>query len=167
MTRWLAFERFRNVRECRSNDTRQWHTRQYHRSLLFRIHHYHGTGQSVVNATLVINNGKIVSVAKNGKVPAGAKVIDGTGYHIYQASSMLTPIMVLSRRLNQIGLKHPFTTTTVKVAAPNDAIHAQRHWYATFENTPDAAKKWIANGFTSVQTARLDGILQGYEPPFR
>lgn len=120
-------------------------------------------GQSIVNATLVINNGKIVSVAKNGKVPAGAKVIDGTGYHIYPGFIDAYTDYGVEQASQPDWSETPIYNNHREGGnAANDAIHAQQHWYTTFENTPDAAKKWIASGFTSVQTARLDGILQGY-----
>ncbi|MBI5170588.1 MAG: amidohydrolase family protein [Candidatus Eisenbacteria bacterium] len=41
------------------------------------------TRGDVPNATLVFENGRIVSIEANGAVPAGAKVIDQKGRHVY------------------------------------------------------------------------------------
>lgn len=41
------------------------------------------THGDVANATLVFENGRIVSIEANGPVPAGAKVIDQKGRHVY------------------------------------------------------------------------------------
>ena len=40
-------------------------------------------GEVVTNATLIIENGKVKSVESGNRAPAGARVIDGTGYTIY------------------------------------------------------------------------------------
>jgi imidazolonepropionase-like amidohydrolase len=42
-----------------------------------------GTGETIENGTLVITDGKIVSVGKNASVPAGATTINAQGKHVY------------------------------------------------------------------------------------
>ena len=42
-----------------------------------------GTGQTIDNGTIVITNGKIVSVGNNISAPAGATIIDAKGKHVY------------------------------------------------------------------------------------
>ena len=45
--------------------------------------------------------------------------------------------------------------------AANDAIHSQKHWFSEFKTNSENANKWVSQGFTSVQSANLDGIFQG------
>jgi imidazolonepropionase-like amidohydrolase len=40
-------------------------------------------GKSIKNATLVIDNGRIISVKSNGKIPAGAYEVDLTSHFVY------------------------------------------------------------------------------------
>lgn len=42
-----------------------------------------GTGETIENGTVVITDGKIVSVGKNTSVPAGSTTIDARGKHLY------------------------------------------------------------------------------------
>lgn len=42
-----------------------------------------GTGDTIENGTVVITDGKIVSVGKNASGPAGATIIDARGKHVY------------------------------------------------------------------------------------
>jgi len=62
-------------------------------------------GKKLENATLVINNGKVVAVARNNRAPEGARVIDASGHTIYPA--LLTPTVTTGFRLlkSQIVLR--------------------------------------------------------------
>ncbi|MDV6317096.1 amidohydrolase family protein [Idiomarina sp. HP20-50] len=119
-------------------------------------------GKSFTNATLVIEDGLIQSIERNNRAPAGARVIDGTGYTIYP------------------GFIDPYSSYGIKVSneqtpshmpiynnereggnAANDAIHSQKRWFSEFKTNSDDANKWISQGFTSVQSANLDGVFQG------
>jgi len=42
-----------------------------------------GTGETIENGTIVLTNGKIVSVGKNVSAPAGATIINAQGKHMY------------------------------------------------------------------------------------
>ena len=116
----------------------------------------------LTNATLVIENGHIKSVSKNGKLPKGASVVDAKGLTIYPGF-----IDVYSEY--GIDFSYPSSKTRGPVYridriggnAANGAIHAQMNWSDHFTPDQKAAQKYLKNGFTAVQTAKHDGILQG------
>ena len=123
---------------------------------------YTSPNVKLTNATLVIENGHIKSVSKNGKLPKGASVVDAKGLTIYPGF-----IDVYSEY--GIDFSYPSSKTRGPVYridriggnAANGAIHAQMNWSDHFSPDQKAAQKYLKNGFTAVQTAKHDGILQG------
>lgn len=123
---------------------------------------YTSPNVKLTNATLVIENGHIKSVSKNGKLPKGASVVDAKGLTIYPGF-----IDVYSEY--GIDFSYPSSKTRSPVYridriggnAANGAIHAQMNWSDHFAPDQKAAQKYLKNGFTAVQTAKHDGILQG------
>ena len=123
---------------------------------------YTSPNVKLTNATLVIENGHIKSVSKNGKLPKGASVVDAKGLTIYPGF-----IDVYSEY--GIDFSYPSSKTRGPVYridriggnAANGAIHAQMNWSDHFAPDQKAAQKYLKNGFTAVQTAKHDGILQG------
>ncbi len=123
---------------------------------------YTSPNVKLINATLVIENGHIKSVSKNGKLPKGASVVDAKGLTIYPGF-----IDVYSEY--GIDFSYPSSKTRGPVYridriggnAANGAIHAQMNWSDHFAPDQKAAQKYLKNGFTAVQTAKHDGILQG------
>ena len=119
-------------------------------------------GEVVTNATLIIENGRVKSVESGNRSPAGARIIDGTGYTIYPG--FIDPY-------SSYGIDVTYATNDTDKPiynnereggnAANDAIRAEKDWYAAFKTNSDDARKWVSEGFTSVQTAKLDGIFQG------
>jgi len=119
-------------------------------------------GTTLTDATLIINNGHIQAVGKHLKPAQGSLVVDLKGYTIY-------PGFIDS--YSQYGIDYTYPTKKQKGPvyridrtggnAANGAIHAQINWVNHF--TPDSkiAKNYLANGFTAVQTAKHDGLLQG------
>ncbi|PKF56363.1 amidohydrolase [Alteromonadales bacterium alter-6D02] len=113
-------------------------------------------------ATLIIENGHIKSVSQRGKTPTGATVIDLNGYSIYPG---------FIDTYSQYGIEHKYPKQESKGPvyridrvggnAANAAIHSQMNWIEHFAPDQKAAKSYRSNGFTSVQTANLDGILRG------
>ena len=102
----------------------------------------------LTNATLVIENGHIKSVSKNGKLPKGASVVDAKGLTIYPGF-----IDVYSEY--GIDFSYPSSKTRGPVYridriggnAANGAIHAQMNWSDHFcprsESSSKVFKKWI------------------------
>lgn len=119
-------------------------------------------GQVLKNATLVIENGQIKSVAANGKPPAGASQIDLRGYTVYPG---------FIDTYSEYGIKFDYPEAErngpvyridrIGGNAANGAIHAQRKWSQHFAPSSEKAKEFLSKGFTSVQSAKLDGLLQG------
>ena len=119
-------------------------------------------GEVVTNATLIIENGKVKSVESGNRAPAGARVIDGTGYTIYPGFIDPYASYGIDVTYEKADTDKPIYNNEREGGnAANDAIHAEKDWYSVFKTNSDDAKKWVSEGFTSVQTAKLDGIFQG------
>src|SRR5690554_2589022 len=123
-------------------------------------------GKQLENATLVIQNGKIVSIVRNNQAPAGARVIDASGHTIYPGfidaySNYGVPAVEKPERAPYRSATPQYNNKREGGNAANDAIHSQRDWEDNFATDAKAAKDYIEQGFTAVQSARLDGIFQG------
>ncbi len=122
-------------------------------------------GKSINNATLVIDNGRIVSVSENGKVPAGATEIDLTAHFVYPGFIDAYSNYVFNQ--DKPAVSHgrdqapKYEGDRKGGNAWNDAIHAQIDWVTEFKADKKSAEAYVKNGFTAVQTAKLDGIFQG------
>lgn len=123
-------------------------------------------GKQLDNATLVIRNGRIVAIERNNQAPAGARVIDVSGHVIYPGfidaySNYGVTAAAAGQRRGPRSAPPVYNNKREGGNAANDAIHAQRHWVDTLTTDSKAAKDYVAQGFTAVQSARLDGIFQG------
>ncbi|MCA1767016.1 MAG: amidohydrolase family protein, partial [Idiomarina sp.] len=119
-------------------------------------------GKSVSNATLVIENGTVQSIERNNRAPAGARVIDGTGYTIYPGFIDPYSSYGIQASAEQERSETPIYNNEREGGnAANDAIHSQKRWFSEFKTNSEDANKWVSQGFTSVQSANLDGIFQG------
>lgn len=123
-------------------------------------------GRSIDNATLVIRNGKIVRINENNRAPEGARVIDLTGHTIYPGfidaySNYGVPTPKQEQRGPWFSTRPVYNNKREGGNAANDAIHAQERWVSASASDAKAAKDYIEQGFTAVQSARLDGIFQG------
>ena len=92
------------------------------------------THGDVANATLVFENGRIVSIEANGPVPAGAKVIDQKGRHVYpgfvDANTQLGLIEVGtangSNDTQEVGNVNPNLRAEVMVNPDSDLLPVAR-----------------------------------------
>lgn len=119
-------------------------------------------GKQLDNATLLIENNHIKQVISNNEIPQNAYRIDLKGHTIYPG--FIDPF-------TDYGLEYSQTPTTIEgpvyqinpkgAAATNGAIHAEKEWFAYVSADKETASNWISNGFTSVQSAHLDGIFRG------
>lgn len=122
-------------------------------------------GTRYEGATLVIEQGQIRSVNRNNRAPSGARVIDATGYTIYPG--FIDPYTSYgvpeAGRSANYARNEPAQYSNERTGgnASNDAIHAQMRWVDQFRTQKDAAKPYIEQGFTAVQSARMDGIFRG------
>ncbi|TCI04863.1 amidohydrolase [Corallincola luteus] len=120
-------------------------------------------GKRIPNATLILEDGRIQRVIEDGDVPPGATIIDLKGHFIYPGFiDLYTQYGVEPYSGNGHHDEEPIYDAHRKGGnASNDAIHSQISWIDRFEPNPDNAQSWIQDGFTAVQSARFDGILQG------
>ncbi|WP_127347058.1 amidohydrolase family protein [Pseudidiomarina mangrovi] len=123
-------------------------------------------GKQLNNATLVIRNGRIVAIERNNQAPEGARVIDVSGHVIYPGfidaySNYGVTAAAEGARRGPRSAPPVYNNKREGGNAANDAIHAQRHWVDTLATDAKAARDYISQGFTAVQSARLDGIFQG------
>lgn len=123
-------------------------------------------GRSIENATLVIRNGKIERINENNRAPEGARVVDLTGHTIYPGfidaySNYGVPAPKQEQRGPWFSTRPEYNNKREGGNAANDAIHAQERWVSASASDMKAAKDYIEQGFTAVQSARLDGIFQG------
>src|SRR5690554_4439341 len=122
-------------------------------------------GTRIEHATLVMENGIIRSIERNNRAPAGARVVDATGYTIYPGFidpySNYAVAKPEPRGPRGRGQLPQYSNAREGGNGSNAAIHSERTWFETVAaNKPDA-KGYIDLGFTAVQTARLDGIFRG------
>lgn len=122
-------------------------------------------GTRYEGATLVIEQGRIQAVNRNNRAPSGARIIDATGYTIYPGfidpySSYGVPE---AGRSSNYARNEPAQYDNQRAGgnASNAAIHAEARWVDRFSADKNAARPYLEQGFTAVQSARLDGIFRG------
>lgn len=123
-------------------------------------------GRALENATLVIRNGKIERINENNRAPDGARVIDVSGHTIYPGfidaySNYGVAQPEKAQRGPWFSTRPQYNNKREGGNASNDAIHAHETWVDTAASDSKTAESYIQQGFTAVQSARLDGIFQG------
>ncbi|MBC8797545.1 amidohydrolase family protein [Shewanella algae] len=119
-------------------------------------------GKQLDNATLLIENNRIKQVISNNEIPQNAYKIDLNGYTIYPGFIDPFAEYGLEYSESQATIEGPVYRINPKGAvAANGAIHAEKEWFSYVLADKDAASNWISNGFTSVQSAHLNGIFRG------
>lgn len=124
-------------------------------------------GQQIENATLLIQEGKIVALGKQVTIPPEATIRDVTGLFIYPG--FIDPYSDYGvEKTNKPdsrdwrGSREPkYEGTRIGGNAWNDALHAEKKWFEQFKPEPSPLKEWYSQGVTAVQSAKLDGILRG------
>ncbi|MBT1444791.1 amidohydrolase family protein [Shewanella sp. JM162201] len=119
-------------------------------------------GQTLEQGTLVIQGNRIKAVLDGIQTPAGANVIDMKGLDIYPG--FIDPFTEYG-----IGFEYPKQEKDAPVYeigriggnAANGAIHAEKQWAHFFAPNKESAEAWVNNGFTSVHSAKFDGIFRG------
>ncbi|QXP31421.1 amidohydrolase [Shewanella algae] len=119
-------------------------------------------GKQLDNATLLIENNRIKQVISNNEIPQNAYKIDLNGYTIYPGFIDPFAEYGLEYSESQATIEGPVYRINPKGAvAANGAIHAEKEWFSYVLADKEAASNWISNGFTSVQSAHLNGIFRG------
>ncbi|MEZ4257376.1 MAG: amidohydrolase family protein, partial [Polyangiales bacterium] len=113
-----------------------------------------GDGTVVENGTVIVRDGRIVSVTKGGDAPTGATVIDGKG-------KVLTPGFVAVG--NEVGLIEIELEPTTDDAAPQDDDGIHPAFGAVDGYNPDSSLIPITRlaGVTSVVPAPGVGLVSG------
>ena len=118
---------------------------------------------TIENGILLISDGLVVGVGADIDIPTGATIIDVTGLTILPGFvDIYSDYGVPANRESKKRSREPkYEADRQGGSAWNEAIHAEKNWVDSF--VPDSAKsaKLMTQGFTVVQSARLDGIFQG------
>lgn len=123
--------------------------------------------RTVEDATLVVRDGRVVSVEAGGEPPAGARVVDVAGKWIYPGfvdpyTDYGLPREKEERQGGGFGRTPPqYEGDRTGARAWNEAIHAERDWIDAFEPDAKAAEPLLERGVTTVQSVRKDGIFRG------
>lgn len=117
------------------------------------------------NATLVIRDGRIVSVGANLPVPAGAVEVNCQGKFIYPSfvdaySDYGTPAVQRAAGFNY-GAPAQLNSATKGAYGWNQAIKAEQNAFAVFTADEAKAKTLREAGFGTVLTHVKDGIARG------
>jgi len=127
-------------------------------------------GQTTIsNATLVIREGKIISVGTNAPIPKDAVTINCTGKYIYPSLIDVYSDYGIAAPTRQqaagagSGFFAPqqFTSNTKGAYGWNQAIHSETNAIELFATDDAKAKPLRDNGFGSVLTHNKDGIARG------
>ncbi len=121
--------------------------------------------QTLENATLVLQNDRIISIKSNGSVPDHAVQTDYSGMHIYPGFIHLDT----SVGLPELPAKAPFkwggpetiNSTIDGAYNSNEAIKAAYDAAKDFKLDEKSNAKFRAAGFTTALSYRKDGIMRG------
>jgi imidazolonepropionase-like amidohydrolase len=121
--------------------------------------------QTVKRGTLVIKDGLVKAVGSSVEPPEQAIVIDVNGKTIYPG--FIDPISeyglghVGDLNPRRVGRRPQYESERTGATAWNDALHAEKNWVDYFRPDQEEAERLLKLGFTTVQSAKLDGILRG------
>ncbi len=119
-------------------------------------------GKKIINASLLIQNNKIIEIIENNKVPNDALIIDLHGYTVYPGFIDPFTDYAIKFESPKDEVKPPiYEITRIGGNAENGAIHSEQSWFNYVHPNKHDAEPWIKNGFTSVQSSNLDGIFRG------
>jgi hypothetical protein len=117
------------------------------------------------SATLVIDRGKIVAVGRKISIPGGAVTINLEGKTIYPG--FIEPFSDYGlKSLPEPPQRRPgeplvYEASRIGCNAWNGAVHAEENWSERFAPDIERARELNRLGFTSAQSARLDGVFRG------
>jgi imidazolonepropionase-like amidohydrolase len=118
------------------------------------------------NATLVVKDGKIISVSEGGKVPAGAVAVDCKGKYIYPSfidiyADYGTPAPQRQGGGGDFFARAQLETATKGAYGWNQAIKSEVDAYKVFTIDEAKAKGLREQGFGTVLAHVKDGIARG------
>lgn len=114
------------------------------------------------NATLIIQNGKILAVGNGLKIPVNAKVIDLKGKWIYPSFIDIWSQYGVPKAPTKTDNPGPQFLSSKKGAFYwNEAIHPEVQASEQFSINPEEAKAWRDLGFGMVAGHQQNGIARG------
>lgn len=118
--------------------------------------------QVIKKGTLVIKDGKVVSVGKSARVPSGAKVVDLSGKTIYPSFiDIYSDFGVKKPSRSRSNSRRPQYDAGRTGYYWNDHIRPETNATASFKFDNKKAKQLINAGFGAVNTHMHDGIVRG------
>jgi imidazolonepropionase-like amidohydrolase len=118
--------------------------------------------QIIKKGTLLVKEGKVVSVGKNVKIPKGTKIVNLSGKTIYPSfievySTFGVPKPASSRNRSRIRQYE----ANRKGYYWNDHIRPETNAFTSFKYDTKKAKELLKAGFGVVNTHKADGIASG------
>lgn len=121
-------------------------------------------GQEIEGGTLVIKDGRIVSISANGSVPKGAIEVDATGKYIYPSLIDMYAEYGLpeAKSVGDRPRQQPQMISNKEGAYGwNEALKPEFRAYEHFVPNEKAAKNWRSFGFGVLSSHQEDGISRG------
>ena len=117
------------------------------------------------DATLIIQNGKVIAVGQGVKVPSQAHIRDLHGAIIYPGFILLDSGYGLSKPAKKVPFSffgaETMDTTTKGAVNTNEAIKASYRGINDFHHDVKKAKELRQLGFSTVLSSKHDGIMRG------
>ncbi len=118
--------------------------------------------QILKKATLVIKDGRVVSVGKRVDIPNGAKIVDASGKTIYPSFiDIYSDFGVKKPSRSRSGSRSPQYDASRKGYYWNDHIRPETNALNSFKFDTKKAKQLVNAGFGVVNTHMNDGIVRG------
>lgn len=138
------------------------------RSVIYAFTNAHifvDNNKELSNASLIIQENKVINIGKNISIPTNAIIHDLQGTNIYPGFILMDSDYGLS----EVPAKAPFTffgketldTTTPGAVNTNEAIKASYQAINDFHHDKEKVKALRKNGFTSALSSKHDGIMRG------
>lgn len=121
-------------------------------------------GKKIEQATIVCESGKIIAVGARVKIPAGARVIDLEGKTVYPGFIDAYTEYGFERKKPKRRSRGDGPTAEIERIGGNSwngSLHPDKLWIDEFKADKKAAKEFIEQGFTVVQSGGRDGIFRG------
>lgn len=122
-------------------------------------------GKKIEGATIVCESGKIIAVGAKVKTPAGARVIDLEGKTVYPGFIDAYTEYGFERKKSKKRSWRDGPKPEIERIGGNSwngALHPEKRWIDEFKADKKAAKDFIEQGFTVVQSGGRDGIFRGH-----
>ena len=123
---------------------------------------YMSSEKVLKKGTLLIKDGKVVSVGKSVKIPKGTKTIDLSGKIIYPSFIDIYSDFVIKKPKRDFSRgRRPQYDAERKGYYWNDHIRPETSSYSLFKFDSKKSKEYLKAGFGIVNTHSQDGIMRG------